>query len=186
MNISTKKLSFLLISAVIAFAGCSKKPVRPDPRQTMLGQGEGGSVKPEGVPSSTDASAPGLEQRSADGVIEDANTIRGLLQPVYFDFDKSAIKPSEREKLAAAAKYLKDNPDKRLLLEGHCDWRGTSEYNLGLGDRRANAAKKYLETTGTATAKLETLSKGSQGAAEKAPNDVMEKDRRVDLVILKK
>lgn len=55
---------------------------------------------------------------------------------VYFEFDQSSIKPSEREKLKTAKEYLEKNAGQRLLLEGHADWRGTAEYNLGLGDRR--------------------------------------------------
>ena len=73
-----------------------------------------------------------------DGGIDDGHTVRGVLQPVYFAFDSSAIKAAERPKLQAAKDYLDKNPGYRLLLEGHCDWRGTAEYNLSLGDRRAN------------------------------------------------
>ena len=73
-----------------------------------------------------------------------------------------------------------------MLLEGHCDWRGTAEYNLGLGDRRAQAVKQFCRTSGFPTDKLETLSKGSLGAAEKGTEEQMAKDRRVDFVILKK
>ena len=83
-------------------------------------------------------------------------------------------------------KYLDENPTYRLLLEGHCDWRGTSEYNLGLGDRRAISVKNYLEQTKIPVAKLETLSKGSLDAAEKGNDEQMAKDRRVEIVILKK
>jgi peptidoglycan-associated lipoprotein len=73
----------------------------------------------------------------------------------------------------------------RLLLEGHCDWRGTAEYNLGLGDRRANAVKKYLLSIGVAADKLEANSKGSLEAKANADAATMEKDRRVDLVVVK-
>jgi peptidoglycan-associated lipoprotein len=69
-----------------------------------------------------------------------------LLQPVYFGLDRAAVAAPERPKLQAAIKWLADNPTNRLVLVGHCDWRGTAEYNLGLGDRRANAVKQYLWT----------------------------------------
>ena len=89
-------------------------------------------------------------------------------------------------KLQAAKDYLDKNPAQRLLLEGHCDWRGTAEYNLGLGDRRASRTKKYLMSIGVPADKLETLSKGSEEAKKNADAATMATDRRVDLVILKK
>ncbi|PTY02706.1 flagellar motor protein MotB [Opitutaceae bacterium EW11] len=185
MNHLSKKLCIVLVSAMVAFAGCTKKPKRPAPSDTVLGQGGAQSGLNVGGPESLgDASATGLAQR--EGVIEDENTIRGLLQPVYFDYDKSAIKEGERAKLQDAKAYLEKNPQYRLLLEGRCDWRGTAEYNMGLGDRRANAAKKYLQTLGVAPAKLETISKGDLEAKENGSDDEMAKDRRVDVVVLKK
>jgi peptidoglycan-associated lipoprotein len=184
MNIVSKKFSLALVSVALVLAGCSKKPKRPDPSATVLGPTGGGMINPTDVSSPLDASAAGLEQRDPN-IIEDANSIRGLLQPVYFDFDKSSIKPAERAKLQAAAEYLKSHPGQRLLLEGHCDWRGTAEYNLSLGDRRANAAKKYLSTIGVPADKIDSLSKGSLEASKNADADTMAKDRRADVVILK-
>ena len=96
------------------------------------------------------------------------------------------MKQKEEIKLQEIKEYLDKNPDQRLLLEGHADWRGTSEYNLGLGDRRANAAKKYLETLKVSVDKLETLSKGSEESKKSGPDEEMKKDRRVELVIIKK
>ncbi|HEV3026939.1 MAG TPA: OmpA family protein, partial [Planctomycetota bacterium] len=159
-------------------------PVRPDPSATALGPQSGGpsSLTPTDVSAAPDTT---LQPRDPN-IIEDANTIRGLLQPVYFDFNLSAVKAAERAKLQAAKDYLDKNPQYRLLLEGHCDWRGTSEYNLGLGDRRANESKKYLISLGVPADKLETLSKGSEEAAKNADDATMAKDRRDDLVILKK
>ena len=185
MNIASKKLCLVLASAALVLAGCTKKPKRPDPSATVLGQTPtGGALNPADVTAPTDASAAGLQQRDPN-IIEDANSIRGMFQPVYFDFDKSNIKPSERSKLQDAANYLKDHADQRILLEGHCDWRGTAEYNLALGDRRANAAKKFLATLAPAD-KIETLSKGSLDAQKDADDATRAKDRRVDIVILKK
>ncbi|HYP18126.1 MAG TPA: OmpA family protein [Opitutus sp.] len=184
MNIASKKFFLVLASAAFLLAGCSKKPKRPDPSATVLGPNGGGALNPQDVNAQLDPSAMGLQNRDPN-VIEDANSIRGLFQPVYFDFDRSEIKQSERAKLEEAAKYLSEHPDQRVLLEGHCDWRGTAEYNLGLGDRRANAAKRYLASL-AAPDKIETLSKGSLDSAQNADDATMAKDRRVDIVILKK
>jgi peptidoglycan-associated lipoprotein len=189
MNSISRKPCFALLSIAVIFAGCTKKP-RPTPADTtMTGPAAGTSaVNPENLGNLTEPSAAGLQPRSANaaGIIEDENTIRGLLQPVYFEFDKSAVKQDERKKISDAADYLKKNAQYRMLLEGHCDWRGTAEYNLGLGDRRAQAVRQFLQNLGVPKEKLETLSKGSLGAAEKGSEEQMAKDRRTDFVILKK
>jgi len=185
MNTASKKFCLVIASAALLLAGCQKKPKRPDPSQTALGPTGGGTVTPTEINPPVDASAAGLQNRDPN-IIEDANSIRGMFQPVFFDFDKSNIKEGERAKLQDAAKYLKEHADQRLLLEGHCDWRGTAEYNLGLGDRRASAAKKFLTGIGVPAEKSETLSKGSLEAAKNGDDATMAKDRRVDIVILKK
>lgn len=185
MNIASKKFLLILASAAFLVAGCTKKPKRPDPSATVLGpEGGGSNLNATPVDAAADASAAGLENRDPN-IKEDENSIRGMFQPVYFDFDRFNIKESERSKLQEAAKYLKEHADQRILLEGHCDWRGTAEYNLSLGDRRANAAKKYLGTL-SSPEKIETLSKGSLDASKNADDATAAKDRRVDIVILKK
>lgn len=185
MKVVSSKLCLVLASAALVVAGCTKKPDRPTPPQTVMGMTPGQSnLVPTEVPTTADANSA-LQQRLPDGVIDDGNTIRGLLQPVYFDFDQSAIKEGEREKLKAAKEYLDKNPQQRLLVEGHCDWRGTAEYNLGLGDRRANAAKKYLLSLGIVADRLEANSKGSLEAKANADDATMAKDRRAELVIIK-
>lgn len=193
MNLFSKKLTFIFVSAALAFAGCSKKPQRPSPNDTLLGQGGGAggsgydSLNPNSLDNSligaVDPSASSLEARGAGDL---GDQIRDLVAPVYFDFDSSGIRPSERAKLQEARKLLNENPEQRILLEGHCDWKGTAEYNLGLGDRRANAAKQYLQSLGVSANRIETLSKGDLDAVENASADQAAKDRRVDLIFLKR
>lgn len=188
MNLFSKKLVFVVLSAAVVLTGCTKKPKRPTPDQTMLGPGPGGPGGDALNPG--DIGGPGLTETGSelalrDGAMDEGNMIRGQLDAVYFDFDKSAIKPSERPKLQAAQKWLSEHPGYRLLLEGHCDWRGTAEYNLGLGDRRAGASKQYLQTLGVNAADVETLSKGDLDAVENASEDQATKDRRVELVLIK-
>jgi len=187
MNIASKKVFLVIACLGVGLAGCSKKPKRPDPSATVLGPnggGSGGMLNPTDIATSLDPSALGLEQR--DGSFDMNGQLRGKLESVYFDYDRFAIRPGDRAKLQAAATYLQDHPGERLLLEGHCDWRGTAEYNLSLGDRRAQAAKKYLTSIGVAADRLETLSKGSEEAVKNADEGTMAKDRRVELVILQK
>ena len=181
MNLSIKKLSFVLIATAVLLGGCSKKPKRPDPSSTVLGPDTGISNTGIGLDG---GAAPGTDLSARAGGAADGDRTALAAQTVYFDFDQSAIKASERTKLDAAKAYLDANPTARLLLEGHCDWKGTPEYNLGLGDRRANAAKQYLATVGVSADKLEVLSKGDLDAVENADPDTQAKDRRVDLVVL--
>jgi peptidoglycan-associated lipoprotein len=185
MNNVSKKLCLAIASAVFVFAGCAKKPTRPDPSATVLGPTGGGTISPETLTPAADSTAAGLTQRDPN-VIETDDMIKGLLAPVYFDFNESNIKPAERAKIQAAKDYLAKNPQYRILFEGHCDWRGTDEYNLSLGDRRATAAKKYLISLGVAADKVESNSKGSLEASKKADEATMAKDRRDEIIILKK
>lgn len=183
MNLrSIKKLGFVILAASIVAVGCSKKPKRPDPSSTVLGPdsiGAGNVALGDG----TLADGTNLPSRApGDYSNGDRTALAG--STVYFDFDQSGIKASERSKLDAAKAYIDSNPTVRILLEGHCDWKGTPEYNLGLGDRRANAVKQYLTTLGVAADKLEVLSKGDLDAVEGADEATTAKDRRVELVVL--
>ena len=188
MKFASMKLFLAVASAALVLTGCTKKPMRPDPSVTAIGLTPGGDNIATTTPP-TDASfanpgAPDLMERGAgfDPNGQDRTALQA--QTVYFDFDKSDIRPSEREKLRVAKDYLDTHPGHKLLLEGHCDWRGTAEYNLSLGDRRANATRRYLESIGVAPNKLETLSKGSLEAMKNADAATMDKDRRVDLVVI--
>ncbi|TAG25734.1 MAG: flagellar motor protein MotB [Verrucomicrobia bacterium] len=190
MHALSRKALFLVISAATIFAtGCRKRPNRPDPSSTVMSQPAG--LNPNDVGGFTngfpDGAAPGtdLSDRGSSDINDPKNQIRGILEPVYFAYDQSAIAAPERAKLDAAKTYLDANPTQRLLIEGRADWRGTGDYNLGLGDRRANAAKQYLVTLGVPDTKVEILSKGDLEAVENASDDVMAKDRRGDLVVLK-
>lgn len=81
---------------------------------------------------------------------------------IHFDFDKSFIRDDARPKLAVVADHLKRNRDAKVLVEGHCDERGTSEYNMALGERRAASAKKYLVGLGIDEGRLSTISYGKE------------------------
>lgn len=89
---------------------------------------------------------------------------RGFANKIYFDLDQSNLKEDARAKLAADAKFLNDAANGNLVvtIEGHCDERGTNEYNLALGDRRANAVKDYLTSLGISASRMTTLSYGEE------------------------
>lgn len=178
MNLVSKPLTLVLAGAALLFAGCTKKPTRPAPSDT----GPIGSTNTGALSPTTFESGIGIPDRGDWNNGQNRAALQA--QTVYFDYDQSAIKPSEREKLKVAKEYLDKNPTHRLLLEGRADWRGTAEYNLSLGDRRATAVKKYLVSIGVAATRIESISKGSLEASKNADDATMAKDRRVDLVVV--
>ncbi len=183
MKLLSNKTFLLILSSAVVLAGCSKKPMRPDPSATVLGpQGGASSLNPEQVSAGPDANS--LQSRDMAG-FDASGQLRGQVEAVYFDLDKSSVKQAERPKVQAAKAYLDKNPQYKMLLEGHCDWRGTAEYNLALGDRRANEVKKYMLTLGVTPDKIDTLSKGLEDAKKNADEATMAKDRRVEFVVVK-
>ena len=193
MKLSATLSRLTLAASVLLLAGCPKKPDRPTADMTEIRTNSSNNSRGSNNPGDniifsrpvpTSPSGPSIPDRSAT----DLSTAdgRGVLVSVLFAYDSSAITTAaEKAKLQAAAKYLTDHPGDRLVLEGHCDWRGTAEYNLALGDRRAIAAQKILASLNIAADRLETVSKGSAGAKEKGATDAeMANDRRVELVIV--
>lgn len=190
------RILFILLSAVLVFSGCTRKQA-----PTQLGRGGetgsafGDGIVPDGIASDWGDIPTGLEPRNAgagfgdDGTYTDSSgktwkMVEGLIPSVYFGFDSSAISASERGKLQQAADYLEDNPSHQILIEGHCDWYGTAEYNLALGDRRAESASNYLGTLGITPLRVEKLSKGSLEATSGLSKAQSSQDRRADLIIL--
>jgi len=108
-------------------------------------------------------------------------------ESIYFDFDKSFIRLEYRSVLKEKAVFLKDNPGIHIRIEGNCDERGTSEYNLALGERRANSAAKFLVSLGISPDRIETISYGEErplavGSGEGA----WAQNRRDDFVVIVK
>lgn len=93
---------------------------------------------------------------------EDPLAWAASLADVHFDYDKSVIRKSEQDKLAAAAKVLKEDGKRKAVVEGHCDERGTTSYNMALGERRARAVKRYLADLGVAGSQIQTTSFGKE------------------------
>ncbi|MFC0588904.1 peptidoglycan-associated lipoprotein Pal [Novosphingobium aquiterrae] len=159
-----------ILAAGLAVSGCSKKAPKvlpPDP---------GGSVSTE---------TPGANQGPVPGSQADfAATMMGQ-DTILFDTDKYNIDSADQTALAAQAQWLAKYPAKRITLEGHCDERGTREYNLALGERRANAAKNYLVTLGVDAARITTVSYGKERpAALGSDEDSWAKNRRAVTVTL--
>ena len=117
------------------------------------------STATPGTGARADAQSSG--ERDARPAPSEFVPVRDLVD-VHFEFDKYAIRPRDAEILDANARWLRANTDARLLIEGHCDARGTEEYNLSLGDRRAKAAMDYLVAQGIPAARITTISYGKE------------------------
>jgi peptidoglycan-associated lipoprotein len=110
-----------------------------------------------------------------------------LLKDIHFDFDKYDIRPGDTEILKENAALLIKHPNVKIQLEGHCDERGTIEYNLALGERRANSTKKYLISIGISTDRISTISYGKEKPLDPDHNEeAWAKNRRAHTVILSK
>lgn len=107
-----------------------------------------------------------------------------LNEDAYFDFDSSALTAAAQDVLRRKAQYLDANPGVNVLIEGHCDDRGTNEYNLALGERRAQSAKMFLVDLGIAASRLNTISFGEERPVDTGQNEeAWAKNRRAHFVI---
>jgi len=151
----------------VGAAACSKKQeVKPAPAP---------------APEVTQTQAP---ESNGKYMPSDLDTDACLRQRVvYFDFDKSDIKPEFQQIMACHAKYLQDRPSAQLRLEGNTDERGTREYNLGLGERRANAVDSALQANGASASQMTVISYGKEKPVCREHNeDCWSKNRRVEIV----
>jgi peptidoglycan-associated lipoprotein len=139
--------TLLVATAMIAIAGCAKKPPKelpPAPEQTPTA---------EAPPPAETGPVPGSQAHFLANVASDR---------VFFDTDQSDIDAEDQATLRSQAAYLKQYANVRVTIEGHCDERGTREYNLALGERRANAAKNYLASLGIDAGRISTISYGKE------------------------
>ncbi len=110
-----------------------------------------------------------------------------LLKDIYFDFDKYNIRTGDAEVLKENAALLMKHPNVKIQIEGHCDERGTVEYNLALGERRASSAKKYLISLGVPEGRISTISYGEERPFDTGHNEeAWAKNRRGHFVVLSK
>lgn len=102
---------------------------------------------------------------------------------VYFDFNSDAIKPEGRDTIIAHAQHLSANPNKKITLEGHADERGTVEYNIALGERRANAVKRLMTLQGASSSQIEVVSFGEERPVDPGHTEsAWSKNRRAEIV----
>jgi peptidoglycan-associated lipoprotein len=154
----------LSLSAVIFMASCGNPANPPPPKWTT----ENPSAS-TGAPAKVAAAKPPAPAKADPGSQSSLEALRkgdavmpGPLNDIGFNFDSAALSESARATLKANADWLKANPAARVQIEGHCDERGTAEYNMALGAKRAQAAADYLATLGIAGSRISTTSYGEE------------------------
>ncbi|HEY6838980.1 MAG TPA: peptidoglycan-associated lipoprotein Pal [Geobacteraceae bacterium] len=119
-------------------------------------------------------------------VTEEASALQKALEKIYFDFDSAALSDTARGSLKKDFDLLKKNSNVKVEIEGHCDERGSDEYNLALGERRAKATMSYLVTLGLSPERLSTISYGKEKPADPGHDEAAwSKNRRAEFVVVK-
>jgi peptidoglycan-associated lipoprotein len=162
-------LPVLLCMSVIALSGCGKKS---ETDQALKVEDKGEAM---GVEESLESKPLGIsEGRTTDGML-----------PVYFDFDSSDIRKDQIPRVEVNADFIKNQSEYDIRIEGNCDPRGTNEYNMALGERRALNAKKFLVNLGINEAKLSTISYGEERLLLHGHDELSwAQNRRADFVVI--
>ncbi len=154
-----------VISLALLLSGCPKRPMIP---QVAAPPPAAPAPQPAPPPAPTPAPAPPppvatpTPPPAAPAPPPDDYKANPALKPVYFAFDSMKIRPVDAKTLDASADWLKANPDQVVLIAGNCDERGTNEYNLALGERRAKAAMGYLTSKGIDASRITLVSYGKE------------------------
>ena len=188
-------LLIVLCCGTLVAGGCAKKQVvkGDDTATTAPATKPAEPVKPAQPPvkEETVKEQPIQESpiASADQDTRPAGSAaqqEAALERIFFDFDSYLLTQSARETLSKNAEWLKGNSGAKLQIEGHCDERGSDEYNLALGEKRAKSAQNYLVTLGVAKDRLSTISYGEEKPLEQGQNETAwAKNRRAEFLILR-
>ena len=157
----------MAISAALLLAACSSKPV------------ETGSGTSTGTTSTTTSTVP---QGAQPGSVDDFKTNVG--DRIFFGTDRYDLTAEAQAELQKQATWLKTYPQYRFVIEGHCDERGTREYNLALGERRATAARNYLVALGIDAGRMQTISYGKERPAVLGSDEAAWAQNRRDVIVL--
>lgn len=199
----TTNSKIVTISGVGEVSGSGEREISPrvSTTYTATALGDGGNATASVRVTVTDPPPPPIAERPRTVNAPEtpkpvnrpiADQFSSIMKPVYFDLDKADIRESEQGKLRTLAEWLNRDTNRTIVfkVEGNCDPRGTSEYNLGLGDRRARAVKDFLVSLGVDPSRIETVSFGSEKATGKDEGEAgvvgtWANDRRADFVYLR-
>jgi len=170
---STRVAIVCVLSLAAALAGCAKRPATTQAAAPApTGTGAATSAPPPTTSGTT--VTPGMAQPPSSGSAPQPAPVGAArpsprefmaiadLKDVFFDFDKYDVRPEDARTLDSNAGWLKSNPNHLVLIEGHCDERGTNEYNLALGERRAKATMNYLVSQGVQASRITIISYGEE------------------------
>ena len=187
MNQLTKMNAKLIAIAVasVFLVACKSTPITPakvedksptataSDKPAMDNGADTGAVKEVTIDSNAND--------AGNNPLKDPNNILSK-RSIYFDYDSDAVKAEYRSIVEAHAKYMQSHADAKMIVQGNTDERGTREYNLSLGQRRAVAVKKALNLLGVNDSQIETVSYGEEKATQNCSGEACDKDRRVDIV----
>jgi peptidoglycan-associated lipoprotein len=168
-NITWIGIFIVFVFGLTIFSGCSEN-------KTVVKEGSSQASTPQAATTSQEQSTK----------VEAAATAEASIMDITFDFDKSNIRPDAREILKANAEIFLKAGNSKIVIEGNCDERGTAEYKMALGERRAREAKKYLANLGVKDSRMKTISYGKERPVDAGHNeDAWAKNRRAHFVVTK-
>lgn len=168
----------VFLTVAVALIGCSRKVVTteetlsqaPEGQTSSSEAGEGPGWREEDIAASSSQDLDSAEEfTTADGVL--MNRERFINADIFFEFDSSTLSAEAESILRAKAEWMRRNPSLTIVIEGHCDNRGTTEYNLALGERRAESVKGFLIDLGVADTRIRTISYGEERPLARGDNE---------------
>jgi len=178
---NTQNASTVTISGLGTVAGEGVRTLTPSDSSTynLLAKGPGGEAE---ASARVTVTTPPPVAKAPTVSLQDL--FAQQVKDVFFDYDKYAIRDSDQANAAAAAAFLKQHPGTKILIEGHCDERGSEEYNVALGDNRANTTRDFLTAQGIATNRIKTISYGKEKPFCTGDNDqCWSQNRRAHFVL---
>jgi peptidoglycan-associated lipoprotein len=182
----------LVIPGLLCVASCAKKAVKPEPTQAVSAEDEAARKAAAEAVKKAEQEELARQRAIEEQRLKEEQAAREKMaarnmfinENVYFDFDKYNILPLAQEILQRKVEWLWNNPNVSVIIEGHCDERGTNEYNLALGDRRAESVKAYIINLGIAGSRLTTVSYGEERPVDSGKDEVAwAKNRRAHFEI---
>jgi peptidoglycan-associated lipoprotein len=182
-------LACVVLIMGLAVFGCAEKQVvapPPQPGEVTPPSQPKEVEQPKKVPVTEQVSEQQIAKVESEDVPSKVEEISGMFKDIYFDYDKYEINEDGKLVLRSVADYLTKNRAYKILIEGHCDDRGTSEYNLALGDKRAKSAKDFLLSLGVPSSRADGISYGKEKPlCSERTEECWAKNRRAHFVILK-